>query len=88
MANIRSAQKRARQTIKRTARNKARRSSVRTGVRRVEEALAAGDLKAADTALREAESLIARAGRIGSISSKAGSRKVSRLSARIRALKA
>ena len=51
MANTKSAQKAARQTIRRTAINKSRRSEMRTFVRKVEEALAAKDPKAAAEAL-------------------------------------
>ena len=47
-----SAEKRVRQTAKRTAINKNRRSKVRGAIRQVEEALAAGDKKAATAALK------------------------------------
>ena len=47
MANTKSAQKAARQTVRRTAVNKSRRSEMRTYVRKVEEALATKDPKAA-----------------------------------------
>ena len=53
MANTKSAQKAARQTIRRTAVNKSRRSDMRTYVRKVEEALASKDPKAAAEALGE-----------------------------------
>lgn len=87
MANIASAQKRARQMIKRTERNKMRRSRYRTSVRKVEDAVASGDADAAMAALRNAEAEFARAGRKHVIHRKTVSRKVSRLNARIRALK-
>lgn len=87
MANIPSARKRARQTIKRTERNKMRRSRYRTSVRRVEEAVAAGDADAAMSALRIAESELARAASRHVIHSRTASRKVSRLSAKIQALR-
>ncbi len=87
MANIASAQKRARQMIKRAERNKMRRSRYRTSVRRVEDAVASGDAEAAMAALRNAETELARAGRKHVIHRKTVSRKVSRLNARIRALK-
>ncbi len=87
MANIASARKRARQMIKRTERNKMRRSRYRTGVRRVEEAIASGDADAAMEALRNAQSELARAGRKRVIHPKTVSRKISRLNVRVRALK-
>ena len=87
MANIASARKRARQLIKRTERNKMRRSRYRTGVRKVEEALASSDAEAAMEALRDAQSELARAGRKRVIHPKTASRKISRLNTRVRALK-
>ena len=87
MANIPSARKRARQTIKRTERNKTWRSRVRTSVRKVEEAVASGDPEAATSALRNAESELARAGQRHVIHRKTVSRKISRLSATVNALK-
>ena len=50
MANTNSAKKATRKIAARTAVNKARRSRVRTFVRKIEEALAAGDKSAATTA--------------------------------------
>src|SRR5260221_10830336 len=55
-----SAEKRARQTIKRTAVNKNRRSQIRSAVRKVEEAIAAGDKGAAAAALKLAEPALMR----------------------------
>jgi small subunit ribosomal protein S20 len=60
MPNTNSAKKRTRQNIKRTDINKARKTRVRSAVRKVEEALAAGDKKAAEAALRAAEPEIMR----------------------------
>ena len=81
-----SAEKRVRQTAKRTAINKNRRSKVRGAIRQVEEALAAGDKKAAATALKAAEPEIMRGVSKGVIHRNTGSRKVSRLNARLKAL--
>ena len=61
MANTKSAQKAARQTIRRTAVNKSRRTEMRTYVRKVEEAIASKDPKAAAEALSAAEPMLARA---------------------------
>ena len=58
MANHASAKKRARQTIKRTARNRDIRTNVRTCVKRVRAAVAAGDADGAKKALVEAVSQI------------------------------
>ncbi len=84
-----SAEKRARQTIKRTAVNKNRRSRIRTAtaVRNVEEAIAAGDKAAATAALKLAEPALMRGVSKGVIHKNTGSRKVSRLTARLKTLK-
>ena len=86
MANTKSARKAARQTIRRTAVNKSRRSEMRTYVRKVEEAIAAGDPGAAAAALRAAQPLVMRAAQKGIVHAKAAARKVSRLSRRVNAL--
>jgi small subunit ribosomal protein S20 len=65
MANTKSAQKAARQTIRRTAVNKSRRTEMRTYIRKVEEAIAAKDPKGAAEALGEAEPRLARAAQKG-----------------------
>ena len=87
MPSHRSAEKRVRVTAKRTAVNKARRSQIRSAIRSVEEALAAGDKKAASEALKAAEPQIMRGVSKGVIHKNTGSRKVSRLTARLKALK-
>jgi small subunit ribosomal protein S20 len=61
MANIASAQKRIRQTLKRTMRNKARKSRVHGAVRKVEEAVASGNKEAAQAAFRAAQPELQRA---------------------------
>ena len=86
MANTKSAKKAARQAERRTLVNKARRSRVRTYVRKVEEAIASGDKQAAAVALREAQPEIMRSAQKGIIHRNTASRKISRLSARIKAL--
>jgi len=86
MANIKSAQKRNRQTVTRTARNVERRSRMRTYVKRVEVALAAGDADGARVALQGAQSQLSRAAQKGLIKPNMASRKVSRLNARVKAL--
>jgi len=81
-----SAEKRVRRTAKRTAINKNRRSKVRSAIRAVEEALASGDKKAATAALKAAEPEIMRGVAKGVIHRRTGSRKVSRLNARLKTL--
>jgi small subunit ribosomal protein S20 len=83
MANTKSAKKAARQIARRTAINKARRSRVRTAVRKVEEAISAGNRAAAQTAMVEAEPAIIRAAQKGIVHRNAARRKVSRLAHRI-----
>lgn len=86
MANTASARKRIRQNERRRARNVARVSRVRTFVKRVETAILAGDKDAAREALRAAQPEMQRAVGKGVISLNNVSRKLSRLSARIKAL--
>ncbi|MDX2238371.1 MAG: 30S ribosomal protein S20 [Hyphomonadaceae bacterium] len=86
MANTKSAKKAIRVIERRTAVNKARRSRMRTTWRAVEEAIAAGDAKAAEAALRAAESETSRAAGKGVIHKNTSARKVSRLSKRVKAL--
>jgi small subunit ribosomal protein S20 len=86
MANTKSAQKAARVIERRTAVNKARRSRMRSSWRGVEEAITAGDAKAATDALRAAESETMRAVSKGVVHKNLGSRKVSRLAKRVAAL--
>jgi small subunit ribosomal protein S20 len=83
MANTKSAKKAARQIARRTVINKARRSRVRTTVRKVEEAISAGDRAAALAAMAEAEPVIVRAAQKGIVHRNAARRKVSRLAHRI-----
>lgn len=86
MANTKSAKKAARQAERRTLINKARRSRMRTYVRKVEEAIATGDKEAANAALREAQPEIMRSAQKGIVHKNTASRKISRLSARIKAI--
>ena len=88
MANTSSAKKMVRKIERRTAVNKARRSRVRTYVRKVEEAITAGDHDAARAALRTAESEMFRAVSKGVVDKNTAARKVSRLSSRVKALSA
>ncbi|MFC7292433.1 30S ribosomal protein S20 [Hirschia litorea] len=86
MANTSSAKKMVRKIARRTAVNKNRRSRVRTYIRRVEEAISGGDKKVAEAALHSAEPEIMRAVSKGIIHRNTGSRKVSRLASRVKAM--
>ena len=86
MANTPQAKKRARQNEKRFAINKARRSRIRTYLRKVEEAIASGDKEAATAALRAAQPELMRGVTKGVYDKNTASRKISRLSARVKAL--
>jgi small subunit ribosomal protein S20 len=88
MANTDQSKKRARQTIRRTEINKARRSRVRTYLRKVEESIAAGNATDARAALLVAESELMRAVTKGIVHKNTAARKVSRLTARVKAIAA
>jgi small subunit ribosomal protein S20 len=79
MANTTSARKAARKIARRTEINKARRTRVRSAVRQVEEAIAAGDRNKALEAMKQAEPQLMRAARLGQVHRNAASRKISRL---------
>lgn len=86
MANTASAKKMVRKIERRTAINKARRTRMRTFVKKVELAIAAGDEKQARDALRTAESEVMSAVSQGVLHKNTGSRKVSRLTARVKSM--
>ncbi|EDQ06261.1 30S ribosomal protein S20 [Sulfitobacter indolifex] len=86
MANTTQSAKRARQNEKRFAINKARRSRIRTYIRKVEEAIASGDKEAATNALKTAQPELMRGVTKGVFHKNTASRKMSRLSARVKAL--
>ncbi|MGE0855407.1 MAG: 30S ribosomal protein S20, partial [Hyphomicrobiaceae bacterium] len=78
-----SAKKAVRKITARTAVNTSRRSTMRTEVRKVEEAIASGNKDAAVAALKVAEPLLARTAQKGVLHKRTASRKISRLTARI-----
>jgi small subunit ribosomal protein S20 len=88
MANTPQSKKRARQVERRTEINKARRSRIRTFLRKVEEAIASGDQAAATEALRAAQPELARGVTKGVMHKNTVARKMSRLSARVKAISA
>jgi len=87
MANHASARKRIRRNARRAVINGARVGNIRTQVKKVEAAIAAGDSKKAEAAFKAVQPVLARGAAKGTIGKKAASRKMSRLSARIKALK-
>ena len=86
MANTSSAKKAVRKLARRTAVNRMRRSAMRTQLRKVEEAIASGDAAVAREVLATTESVVMRSAQKGVIHANTASRKVSRLSARVKAL--
>jgi small subunit ribosomal protein S20 len=86
MPHHKSAEKRLRQTEKRTAINRARMSRVRTFVKKVETAIETGDKTAAQSALQVAQPELHRATTKGVMHKNTVARKLSRLAARINAL--
>lgn len=86
MANSRQAKKRTKQAEKRTKINKSRVSRIRTYVREVETAIKQGDADSASIALRRAQPEIMRGVTKGVMHRNTASRKVSRLSKRVKSL--
>lgn len=86
MANSPQSKKRARQLVRRTTVNKARRSRIRTYLRKVEEAIASGDKNAASAALQAAQPELMRGVTKGVLHKNTAARKMSRLSARVKAI--
>ncbi len=87
MANTKSAKKAIRKMTRQTEVNKSRRSRIRTFVRKVEEAIIAGDAEGAKAALNEAQPEIMRGATKGVIHKNTASRKISRLSKRVHEMK-
>ena len=86
MANIKSAKKRILVNRKKAAKNQSIRSAVKTSIKHVEAAVAAGDKEAAMQALSKATSTIDRAQTKGVYHKNNASRKVSRISKAVNAL--
>ncbi len=86
MAHHKSAKKRIRQTARRTEVNRRRVSRIRTYTKNIEVAIAGGDKTAAETAFREAMPEMQRGVKHGLMHRNTVARKLSRLSARIKAL--
>lgn len=86
MANTSSAKKNVRKMARKTAVNKNRRSQVRTFLRRVEDAIAAGNKDEASAALKLAEPALMRAVSRGVYHKNTASRKISRLNKRVKTI--
>lgn len=86
MANHKSSKARIIRNAKATAVNTNRKSAMRTAVKKVEQAIASGDVTAAKKALSAAQPELQRNSRKSVVNKKAAARKVSRLSARIKKL--
>lgn len=87
MANHFSALKRARQTEKRTARNRANTSRLRSQLRQLRESLAKGDKSGTEQAYRQTVSALDKAIQKGVLHENTAARYKSRLNARLNALK-
>lgn len=86
MPNTASAKKAVRVIARRTEVNIARKSRVRTFIRRVEEAITAGDSAKAQAALRDMQPELMRAAQKGAMPKRTASRKISRLAHRVKAM--
>jgi small subunit ribosomal protein S20 len=87
MANTKSAKIATRKMLRRTEINKARKSALKTEIRSVEEAIKSGNKSAALAALKVVEPRLVRTAQKGVMHKKTASRKVSRLTRRVKAMK-
>lgn len=86
MANTPSAKKAARKIERRTEVNKARRTRMRSFLRKLEEAIASGDKKVAEEQFKIVQPIVMKSAGKGIVPKNTASRKISRLSARVKAL--
>ena len=84
MANTKSAKKAVRVIARKTAVNKSRRTMVRSSLRKVEDAITAGDKAQAQEAVKAAEPVMMRAVSKGVYHKNTASRKISRLNKRVK----
>ncbi len=87
MPNTQSAKKRLRQNVVRRARNRAAKSAIRTQIRKVRDAITAGDVALADTEFRLACKRLDKAAAAGIVHANMAGRVKSRLSAAMKAAK-
>ena len=88
MANTSSAKRAARVSLRRLDVNKSRRTRLKSGIRTVEEAIASGNKAVAEQALHATEPMLMRSAQKGIVHKKTASRKVSRLTARVKSMTA
>ena len=86
MANTSSAKKAVRKIARRTDANRSRRSLVRTTIRKLDDAISAGDKAAATEAFKAVEPAMMRAVSKGVYHKNTAARKISRLSKQVKAL--
>ncbi len=86
MANIKSAQKRARQAVGRRTRNVSLHTAARSSIKEVKKAIAAGDKKAATAAFLKSQATIDRVAAKGIVHRNAAARQKSRLAHAIKAM--
>jgi small subunit ribosomal protein S20 len=87
MANIKSAQKRARQAIDRRTHNMRLRTAVRTAIKNVSKAVATGNKDSAAKTMRESQKIIDRVVAKGILHRNAGDRHKSRLAHALKGMK-
>jgi small subunit ribosomal protein S20 len=88
VANHKSAEKRNRQAQVRRMRNRINKTRIKSAIRKVNEAIAAGSAEEAKVALQEAIPVIAKTASKGTIHKRTSSRKISRLTKRVNKLEA
>ena len=86
MANLSSAKKMVRKIAKRTERNKSLKTNVRTHIKRFEEAVASGESNEAKIAFRLVQPKLMKLAQKGIVHKKNASRKISRLSKKLKSL--
>ncbi len=87
MANHKSSEKRAKQDIKKNLVNKVNESKTKTAVKKVRDAITAGDKKAAAEVLKTAQAELRKLAKTGVIKANTAARKTSRLASQINGLK-
>tara|TARA_Y100001970_G_scaffold273929_1_gene372896 strand:+ start:76 stop:339 length:264 start_codon:yes stop_codon:yes gene_type:complete len=86
MANLSSSKKMVRKIAKRTERNKSLKTNVRTHIKRFEEAVALGESNEAKTAFNMVQPKLMKLAQKGILHKKNVSRKISRLSKKLKSL--
>lgn len=87
MANHKSSEKRAKQDVKKNAVNKSNESTAKSAVKKVRDAIAAGDKKGAAELLKTAQSALRKLAKTGVIKKEAAGRRTSRLASQVNGLK-